>query len=226
MLQLSLRLPKSMVVVRCLGAWTSRAKCSRLPSMAGTPVPPCTSLCPSSGWGCSGPGWRLSARWPGCCRQLSACRGTFRCAAPAGPSTGSDRRWRLPSVSWFWPQQPDLRRWGRFLLHRRSAARRKYPAPRSRHQSCPLVTPLTVHSTRSRVLRRRWRTWATVSWWRSSRRCKALGPWSEFLSGALYFVVLTPEIISSSFISFRTRWIVPRWIVSHHSFSCCVQEIS
>lgn len=196
-----------------------RANCPRLPSMACTLVPPCTSLCPSSGWGCSRPDWGLCVRWPGCCRQSSACRGTVHCSVSAGPATGLGRRRQLPSALWLCPQRPDLHHWSCFLSRHRSAAWQNYPALRCSLQSCPWVMPWTENSTQIRVLQRRWWTGVTVSWWRSSGRCKALASWMSFFT-ELLLRCSDSKIVSSTFISFALD--CPRQIVFHHSFSCCV----
>lgn len=171
--------------------------------MACTLVQPCTSWCPSSGWGCSGPGWHLWSRWPGCCRQLSACRGTVHCAVHGGPSTGLVQQQRLPLVLWFCPQWPDLHHRGCFLSPHYSTARPKYPAPRIRLQSCPWVTPLTVHSTRKKVLRQRWQT--RSSWQRSFRRRKTLALNVNFFP-ELLLCCFDSEILWCSFIPFWTHW--------------------
>lgn len=121
--------------------------CPRPPSMAGTPVPPCTSLCPSAGWGYSGPGRYLCGPQPGCCPQLSSGRATVHCAAPAGLSTCQGRPRRSPSALWFCLQQPAPRRQSCFLARHHSAERQKCPVPRSCPRSFPWATQL--RSTRT-----------------------------------------------------------------------------
>lgn len=144
-------------------------KCPRPPSMAGRPGPPCTSWCPSWGWGCSGPGWRPGGPSPGRCPRPSSGGATARRAAPAGPSTCRGRPPRSPSASWFYRRPPAPRRQSCSLARRRPAERPALPARRSRPHSSPGANQHS--SPRTAARRQRRRVWWSVSWrWSSDWR--------------------------------------------------------
>lgn len=170
-------------------------KCLRPPSMVGTPDPPCTSWCPSWGWGYSGPGWRPGGPPPGCCHRSSSGGATARCVVLAGPSTWPGRPPRSPSASWFCHRPPAPCLQSCSLARRRPAERPALPARRNCPRSSRLADQPSSPQRSGRWPRRR--VWWLVSWWRSS-------DWRRLKTFTLPVLLLAPSETAVNLAHFYT----------------------